>query len=117
MSNVRSIVRHHWEVAGGMNKRGSWGPMSRRVTQNASAPDAEGIQVEPIQPLREPTQGPSGMKHCWIDDEHGRLPGFLLEWRRSEAGFQGRVVRPVRDPEWGWVVVEEWLPAALLCPA
>jgi hypothetical protein len=24
---------------------------------------------------------PSRMGHCWVTDEHGHLPGLLLEWR------------------------------------
>jgi hypothetical protein len=100
-------MRHHEQVAGGMNKRGAWGSMSQRVSQDAAAQDAE---ARPTQPQ------PSGIKHCWVDDEHGRMPGLLLQWRRTESGFQGRVVRPVLDPEWGWVVVDEWLPASSLGP-
>lgn len=55
---------------------------------------------------------PATLKHCWVIDGHGRLPALLLEWRRTESGYQGRVVRPVYED--GWVVVEEWLPAGLL---
>jgi hypothetical protein len=51
-----------------------------------------------------------------VMDRHGRLPGLLLEWRRTTAGWQGRVVRPVLEAS-GWIVVEEWLPAELLAPA
>jgi hypothetical protein len=53
---------------------------------------------------------PPSIRHCWVTDEHGRLPGLLLEWRRTVSGWQGRVVRPVFE-EGCWVVVEEWLPA------
>jgi hypothetical protein len=59
---------------------------------------------------------PSAVKHCWVTDRHGRLPGLLLEWQQRGGSWQGRVVRPVPD-EQGWVVVEEWLPAELLDPA
>jgi hypothetical protein len=57
---------------------------------------------------------PSTLKHCWVSDRHGRLPGLLLEWRRTESGFQGRVLRAVHEPDEGWMIVEEWLPADLL---
>ena len=40
---------------------------------------------------------------------------LLLEWRQTLAGWQGRVVRPVRE-DGCWVVVEEWLSAGLLAP-
>ncbi len=56
---------------------------------------------------------PSNIKHCWVTDRHGRLPGLLLEWRRVASGWQGRVVRPVQDAG-SWIVVEEWVPASLL---
>jgi hypothetical protein len=55
------------------------------------------------------------LKHCWVSDEHGRLPGLLLEWRKVVAGWQGRVVHPVPEPgSQGWILVEEWLPAERL---
>ena len=81
-------------MAGGMSKRGSWGAMSDRVDP-------------------EPEPEPPPIRHCWVTDRHGRLPGLLLEWRRREDGWHGRVVRPIREDD-GWVVVEEWLPAGLL---
>lgn len=80
-----------------MNKRGSWGPMSDRI-----APQAE-PEPPPIKP-------------CWVTDSHGRLPALLMEWRQTEVGWQGRVVRPVLE-DGAWIVVEEWLPAGLLDPA
>ena len=89
-------------MAGGMSKRGDWGPMSERVRQ---------AQVEPSLPPVPPT-----LKHCWVTGEHGRLPALLLEWRQTASGYQGRVVRPVHE-EGGWQLVEEWLPASLLEPA
>lgn len=88
-----------------MNKRGNWGPMADRV-------DRAREQAAPGSPTAEPP--PSALKHCWVTDRHGRLPGLLLEWRRTESGFQGRVLRAVHEPDAGWLVVEEWLPAELL---
>lgn len=84
-----------------MSKRGGWGPMSDRVKRTESTP--------------EPPAPPENLKHCWVHGAHGRLPALLLEWRRTDAGYQGRVVRPVYED--GWLVVEEWVPAALLEPA
>lgn len=60
---------------------------------------------------------PPTLKHCWVSDRHGRLPGLLLEWRCTESGYQGRVVRPVHEGDTGWILVDEWLPAELLEPA
>jgi hypothetical protein len=95
-------------VAGGMNKRGSYGSMADRVARS------RGVEAAPPRP--EPGAPVPPVKHCWVSDEHGRLPGLLLAWRRTESGFQGRVVRPVPDAD-GWVVVDEWLPADRLSPA
>jgi hypothetical protein len=83
-------------MAGGMSKRGAWGPMSERVS-------AESVPEPP--PIR----------HCWVTDSNGRLPGLLLEWRQVEGVWRGRVVHPVLEDD-AWVVVEEWLPAGLLDP-
>ncbi len=57
--------------------------------------------------------GPEGLKHCWVTDDQGRMPALLLQWRRTASGWQGRVVRPVADGD-GWILVDEWLPAARL---
>ena len=97
-ANACSNTCDHGLVAGGMNKRGSWGSMADRVMHPNDTRSAPPI------------------KHCWVTDRHGRLPALLLEWRRTEAGFQGRVIHPVAGADGGWVVVEEWLPAAVLDP-
>jgi hypothetical protein len=62
--------------------------------------------------LRSPSQ-PLSVRPCWVINGYGRQPGLLLEWRRVAAGWQGRVVRPVREVG-AWVVVEEVLAAELL---
>jgi hypothetical protein len=106
-------MRHHVTVAGGMNRRSDWGSMAQRV---AAAPKPAPAENATATPVNSPPQPPAALKHCWVVDPHGRLPALLLEWRRTDAGFQGRVVRPVEDPDLGWIVVEEWVPAALLQP-
>jgi hypothetical protein len=97
-----------------MNKRGGhpYGTMAERIaaTKAAAAPPP------PAGPSPQPGRGPDKLKHCWVRDEHGRLPALLLEWRRTASGWQGRVVHPVPDPAGlgGWILVEEWLPAGTL---
>ena len=94
-------------MAGGMNKRGSYGPWP---SGSAAAPEL------PSPPSRRPRTRRRPVKHCWVTDRHGRLPGLLLEWQRRGDAWHGRVVRPVPSDD-GWIVVEEWIPAELLDPA
>lgn len=84
-----------------MNKRGGFGSMADRVAATRATDTA------PVSPT---------LKHCWVTDRHGRLPGLLLRWQQRPDGWYGRVVRPVHEDD-GWLVVEEWLPAQLLEPA
>jgi len=86
-------------MAGGMNKRGRFGPMSERVGRSAAPPPA----------------APPALRHCWVTDSHGRLPALLLEWRSANSTWEGRVVHAVTTVD-GWAVVEEWLPAEMLEP-
>jgi hypothetical protein len=85
-----------------MSKPGYWGSMADRVK-----PPGGYAGPRPV----------PAIKHCWVTDLHDRLPALLLEWRRTEAGFQGRVIHPVVRVDGGWVVVEAWLPATVLDPA
>jgi len=42
------------------------------------------------------------MRHSWVTDNRGRLPGLLLEWRKVASGdWQSRVVRPALDDDRG----------------
>jgi hypothetical protein len=100
-----------------MNKRGGhgYGTMAERIaaTKAAAAPSPPAAPAPAPAPA---PRGPDALKHCWVDHAHGRVPGLLIEWRRTAAGWQGRVVHPVRDPVdgAGWILVEEWLPATAL---
>src|SRR4051794_22608484 len=89
-------------MAGGMNKRGNFGSMADRVAQGRENLGTSDTATR--------------LKHCWVTDRHGRLPGLLLGWERRQAGFYGRVVHAVLDGRGEWVVAEEWLPAELLEP-
>jgi hypothetical protein len=95
-----------------MNKRGGhpYGTMAERIAATKAA--AAGPERPAAPPAAEP-RGPDALRHCWVRGEHGRLPALLVEWRRTASGWQGRVVHPVPDAG-GWVLVEEWLPAAAL---
>jgi hypothetical protein len=59
-------------------------------------------------------------RHCWVagavDDAGVKRPGLLVEWRATEAGWQGRVVYAAQLRAGVWVLIEEWLPASLLTP-
>lgn len=60
------------------------------------------------------------VRHCWVsgaaDDLGVKRPGLLVEWRRTDAGWQGRVVYAAELRVGEWSLVEEWLPSTLLSP-
>lgn len=96
-----------------MRRRGDLGSLAERT----GAAQRDLATTTPPAPVPPSTDAPAPpVKPCWVTDRHGRLPGLLLGWRRTSEGFQGRVVRAVRDDE-GWIVVEEWMPATMLAPA
>jgi hypothetical protein len=64
-----------------------------------------------------PPEGAEG-RHCWVRDPPeapGTWPGLLVEWRRRDGGWQGRVAYTVTGPH-GPALVESWLPAGRLEP-
>ncbi len=100
---------HDGGMAGGMRRRSDLGTLAERTRGGGHPAKVPGRASGAPQPPALP------IKPCWVIDRHGRLPGLLLEWRRAQAGFEGRVVRAVLEAD-GWVVVEDWLPASLLEP-
>jgi hypothetical protein len=57
-------------------------------------------------------------RHCWVrdpPDAPGIWPGLLVEWRRRDGAWQGRVAYTVAGPH-GPALVEAWLPASRLEP-
>lgn len=70
--------------------------------------------------LREPAPRPSPVvpvvKHCWYDGPYGRQAALLLEWRRIEGGYDGRILVAAPDSE-AWGVVEMWVESGMLSPA
>lgn len=76
-----------------------------------------GVRPEPPSRPAAPHDVAEG-RHCWVHDPPdatGTWPGLLVEWRREETGWQGRVVYTVVGPG-GSRLVEAWLPAARLEP-
>ena len=59
-------------------------------------------------------------RHCWVADAldgHGvKRPGLLVEWRQVADAWEGRVVYVACPRPGRWVLVEEWVDAALLTP-
>jgi hypothetical protein len=53
-------------------------------------------------------------RHCWVTspvDGGAPRPGLLLEWRRGQHGWEGRVAYAAQLRARRWGAVEEWLPA------
>ena len=98
-------------MAGGWGKQGSGVPLSERVRVGAAA-------SVPVAPDRASEVCPA--RHCLVADAvdgHGvKRPGLLVEWRQVRAGWEGRVVYAAQLRPDTWMLVEEWLPAALLTP-
>lgn len=101
-------------MAGGWSKQGSGIPLSERVRAGEQGPTAPSL----------PTRlagGTCPARHCWVSDavdRHGeKRPGLLVEWRQGVTSWEGRVVYAARLRPDGWLLVEEWVPAALLTPA
>lgn len=87
-------------VAGGYGE-GHHGTLAERVARSAPKPTPR------------PAVGASPARHCLVDG----LPGLLVEWIRTDRGWEGRVV----TVEWldgpaghGWAVVERCLPSAAI---
>jgi hypothetical protein len=98
-------------MAGGFGSRGA--PLHARTRAG----------VVPVNPSEPPTasfpsraDGPGGCpaRHCWVTapvDGGAPRPGLLLEWRRGENGWEGRVAYAAELRSRRWGAVEEWLPA------
>lgn len=75
---------------------GDHGSLADRVAGRAQPPP------EPRTPAR----------HCRVDGE----PSLLVEWCRTERGWEGRVVSVVWIDAVGWATVARWLPASDIEP-
>ena len=59
-------------------------------------------------------QAPAGRCHCWVISPGGeKLPGLLLEWRRSGGRWEGLTAYLV-ETEIGEALVQAWIDAEQL---
>src|SRR5690349_15831798 len=103
-------------MAGGMNRRRAESTSLHERIHGTPPTEPEVAPQDPSPgPSPQAMPSPQAIRHCWVTDEHGRLPGLLLEWQRAAGGWRGRVVRPAADGG-AWVIVEEWVMAERLDP-
>ncbi len=88
---------HDGPVRGGYGT-GDHGTLAERVAGRHQQPDPP----VPSTPAR----------HCRVDGE----PSLLVEWCRTERGWEGRVVSVLWMDAVGWVTVARWLPASDITP-
>ena len=92
--------------------RGAGVPLRDRVRTGTRPDDA---------PIPEPVADqPCPARHVWVSlpvDATEPRPGLLLEWRKVEHRWEGRVVYLAELRPGRWSLVEEWIAAELLTPA
>ena len=86
---------------------GQHGTLAERVA--GSAPST--AQVPPTVERAGITGSPA--RHCRVDGE----PSLLVEWCRTERGWEGRVISVLWVDAVGWATLERWLPAEDITPA
>lgn len=94
-------------MAGGGYGKGSGVPLGERVRAGEHRSDAD--------PGRTSTHCPA--RHCWVVapvDATVARPGLLLEWRKSEHRWEGRVIYLAELRPGRWSTIEEWIPQELL---
>jgi hypothetical protein len=114
MQDKRSAACDTLPVAGGMHPGRSGRSLGERAARSGVGPQ------EPPAPARAADAGARHARargrHCWVHDPPGApgvWPGLLVEWRQGERGWLGRVTYAVAGPQ-DTVLVEAWVPAALL---
>ena len=80
---------------------GDHGTLADRVAGRAGEADP---------PVPSAPQTPA--RHCRVAGE----PSLLVEWCRTDRGWEGRVVSVVWIDAVGWATVARWLPAADIEP-
>jgi len=99
--------------------------MSRGPARGAAIPLRDRVRAgQPQRPPEDPPEAtprePCPARHVWVAlpvDATEARPGLLLEWRRVEHRWEGRVVYLAELRPGRWSVVEEWIAAELLTPA
>ena len=102
-------------MAGGFGGKGA--PLHART--RAVPAGSGGVSPGPAPPGGRIPEGSGGSaacpaRHCWVTapaDGGSPRPGLLLEWRRAERGWEGRVAYAAELRPDRWAAVEEWLPA------
>lgn len=97
--------------------------MNRGAGRGAAIPLRDRVRAgQPRAPLPRPDtrpREPCPARHVWVGlpvDATEARPGLLLEWRRVEHRWEGRVVYLAELRPGRWSLVEEWIAAELLTP-
>ncbi|WP_244277103.1 hypothetical protein [Geodermatophilus obscurus] len=101
-------------MAGGMHPGRSGRSLGERAARSGVARPEAPTAPRPVDTAAR--EGRARGRHCWVHDPPGApgvWPGLLVEWRQSDGGWSGRVTYAVAGPQ-GTVLVEAWVPAALL---
>jgi hypothetical protein len=105
-------------MAGGMHP----GRSGRRSLGERAAESGVRAAESGVPGPSRPAAAPGGRRadgrgrHCWVHDPPGApgvWPGLLVEWQQGDGGWLGRVTYALAGPH-GPVLVEAWVPAALL---
>ena len=81
---------------------GKHGTLAERVAGGVAEPAPTAPTGTPHTPAR----------HCHVGGE----PSLLVEWCRTERGWEGRVISVLWIDAVGWATVERWLPAEDITP-
>jgi hypothetical protein len=90
-----------------------WDDLVVRGGYGSSGPSlGERVGALPAGQTSGPVPGTSPARHCTVGGE----PSLLVEWSRTEHGWEGRVVSVLWIDAVGWAVVERWVPAEEIEP-
>ncbi len=87
------------------------GTLADRAARSRGSSYAAEEPISPAGPVGR-TGSVSPARHCRVDGE----PSLLVEWARTERGWEGRVVSVLWVDTVGWATVARWLPASEIEP-